>query len=405
MALAQKSSLSSTATENGHIAASTLSHNPSNGVSSKDDIRIVDNGDEKMSLEVDPAGTSDNSNNNDDQDPMSLPFSHFTKLQKVLVVALTAYCGILGPFSSSSYFPAIQTMAKDLNVSLSTINSTVSVFLYAMAVFPLFWTNAAERYGRRYVYIISMIVYMAGCIGCALSKNIAAMLASRVIQSMGSSSAMGVGAGTIADVFEREQRGTAMGFFFMGALLGPPLAPIIGGAVAEHLGWRAIFWMLTIMAGVACIGVTLFLPETHRRIVAKKHKIRPVNIPPVPKWRNNNPINTLLLARNPVIMAIIFHNSMIFGCYIAVSNSNTFVMQSVYKLSQSTTGITYLGMGMGCLLGSVLGGRLVDILLSRERKKLAKRNIEAGGNPDAVIKVPAEIRIRYLWTGAVVFIS
>ncbi|KAJ1932643.1 hypothetical protein EC988_009389, partial [Linderina pennispora] len=48
----------------------------------------------------------------------------------------------------------------------------------------------------------------------------------------------------------------------------------------------------------------------------QRHKIQPVNIPPKPKWRDNNPVNTLLLARNPVILAIIFHNSMIFGCYI-----------------------------------------------------------------------------------------
>ncbi|KAJ1954029.1 hypothetical protein EC988_002656, partial [Linderina pennispora] len=269
MTLTQQPSVSSSGTENGQIAGGALAHKPSNSTASKDIVQSVI--EERAGLEVNPA--SGNSDENDD--PMRRPFSHFSKFQKTLIIVLTAYCGILGPFSSSSYFPAIQTMAEDLDVSLSMVNSTVSVFLYAMAVFPLFWTNAAERYGRRYMYISSMLVYMGGCVGCALSTNIAAMLASRIIQSMGSSSVLGVGAGTIADVFEREQRGTAMGFYFMGALLGPPLAPIIGGAVAQHLGWRAIFWMLTIMAGIACIGVTLLLPETHRRIVAQRHKIQP----------------------------------------------------------------------------------------------------------------------------------
>ncbi|KAI8318862.1 MFS general substrate transporter [Martensiomyces pterosporus] len=272
-----------------------------------------------------------------------------------------------------------------------------------MAVFPLFWSNIAERYGRRNVYIASMLIYTAGSIGCALSKNIASLLVSRLIQSAGSSSVLGVGAGTIADIFERKERGTAMGLYFLGALLGPPLAPIIGGVVGQHLGWRAIFWMLTIMAGVSLLALILFLPETHRRIVAQKHQIRPVNIPEVPTWRENNPIQTLMYARNPIVMAVIFHNAMVFGGYIAMSNSNTFVMSAIYKFTQTKTGLTYLGMGGGCLLGSVLGGRFVDFVLNRERKKLAGESANSEASGGQQIKVPAEIRVRYLWTGAVPF--
>ena len=64
----------------------------------------------------------------------------------------------------------------------------------------------------------------------------------RMLSGGAAASVQAVGAGTIADIWEVKERGRAMGIFYLGPLCGPLLAPIIGGALNEGLGWRSVQW-------------------------------------------------------------------------------------------------------------------------------------------------------------------
>lgn len=75
---------------------------------------------------------------------------------------------------------------------------------------------------------------------------------------------MAVGAGTIADVFRGNERGRAMGFFYLGPLLGPVIGPVVGGCVMDYGGgWRSVFWVLSGVGVVVLVGVWVWLPETN----------------------------------------------------------------------------------------------------------------------------------------------
>ena len=64
------------------------------------------------------------------------------------------------------------------------------------------------------------------------------------------SAVLNIGGGTIADLFVQEQRGTAMTFWTMGALLGPISGPIMGGFLAQAYGWRWTFWLNSILVSL-----------------------------------------------------------------------------------------------------------------------------------------------------------
>ena len=89
----------------------------------------------------------------------------------------------------------------------------------------------------------------------------------RAIQATGNSATVALGAGVIADIVAPHERGGYLGIFGAGPLAGPSLGPVIGGALAQNLGWRSIFWFLTIFAGVFLVFLVMFLPETLRSIV------------------------------------------------------------------------------------------------------------------------------------------
>lgn len=89
----------------------------------------------------------------------------------------------------------------------------------------------------------------------------------RILGGGAAASVQAVGAGTIADVWEVKERGRAMGIFYLGPLMGPLFAPIVGGALAQGLGWRSTQWFLAIYGGVVFIFIFFALPEVHSTLL------------------------------------------------------------------------------------------------------------------------------------------
>src|SRR5271170_3298529 len=132
---------------------------------------------------------------------------------------------------------------------------------------PGIFAAISDSVGRRPTYLICFVVYVASNIGLALTKTYWLLMLLRVIQATGNSATVALGAGVIADIAAPYERGGYLGIFGAGPLAGPSLGPVIGGALAQTLGWRSIFWFLAIFAGAFTIVLVLFLPETLRSIV------------------------------------------------------------------------------------------------------------------------------------------
>lgn len=87
----------------------------------------------------------------------------------------------------------------------------------------------------------------------------------RTFSGGAAASVQAVGAGSVADVWETKERGKAMGMFYLGPLCGPLFAPIIGGVLAQTLGWRSTQWFLAIYGAVTLIVIIFAMPETLRK--------------------------------------------------------------------------------------------------------------------------------------------
>lgn len=71
----------------------------------------------------------------------------------------------------------------------------------------------------------------------------------RILCGAAASSVQSVGAGTISDIWKPEERGKAVGLFYLGPLCGPLFAPVIGGVLAQRWNWRATMWFIAIYGG------------------------------------------------------------------------------------------------------------------------------------------------------------
>lgn len=120
-------------------------------------------------------------------DPAPLPYSAFTTREKRWILFLGAFAAMFSPMSSFIFYPAITSMAEGLGVTTGLINLAVTTYMVVSGVVPSLLGNAADKLGRRPVYIIALSLYFVANIGLALQNSFPALLVLRMVQSAGSS--------------------------------------------------------------------------------------------------------------------------------------------------------------------------------------------------------------------------
>lgn len=197
----------------------------------------------------------------------SSPYSIYTLWQKRLIVASAAFCGFYNPLTAQMYVPALNTLAEEFSVTAAEINLTVTTYMIFQGITPILFSGFTDVYGRRPGFILCFIVFIASNIALALVDEYSSLLVLRCIQSAGSATILILSQAVVADIITGPERGNYISLTAIPSILGPSLGPVIGGALTESLGWRSIFWFLTIGASVNFILVAMFLPETCRKVV------------------------------------------------------------------------------------------------------------------------------------------
>lgn len=161
-------------------------------------------------------------------------------------------------------------------------------------------------------------------------------------------------------------------------MLAPCIGPAIGGALAENLGWRSIFWALVIMAGSCWIMLYIFLPETLRRLAGngsipltgihrplitvvgrgRKAPTTATVAPPAAKKQSMNPF--VLFTYPDVVIALVF-TGVIYSVNYSIMATISSAFSDVYPwLSETLLGVCYLPTGLGMIVGTQVTGRLLD---------------------------------------------
>ncbi|CCH59284.1 hypothetical protein TBLA_0B04480 [Henningerozyma blattae CBS 6284] len=205
-----------------------------------------------------------------------IPYTKFTKAQQFVIFCIIVYIGFLGPMCGNIYIPALPILQEEFQVTTTTINGTVSIFMGLFAFMPLVWGMFADFGGRKFLYIISLFIFtVANILLASLPANIIALYLVRVLQVVGASAAISLGTGTVADISPPKHRGKSVALFMLGPNMGPIIAPIIAGLILMNSNqWRWLFGFSAICTGVALMIVIVILPETLRCIVGNND----------PKW-------------------------------------------------------------------------------------------------------------------------
>ena len=177
------------------------------------------------------------------------------------LLALIGFLSAFIPLSTDLYLPALPRMADNFQVSVSLINLTLTLFFIFYAAATLLWGPLSDKYGRKPILIIGLILYTAASVLCALSTNVYQLIGFRILQAVASGAATSVGSAVVKDVYEGRKREAVLALVFSMMMIAPIIAPVIGAFVLGVTSWRGIFWTLSGAGILALIGA-LAMEET-----------------------------------------------------------------------------------------------------------------------------------------------
>ncbi|RXA93970.1 MULTISPECIES: multidrug effflux MFS transporter [Yersinia] len=181
-------------------------------------------------------------------------------MQKFLFLLLSLI--LLGPLGIDLYLPTIPAIAKGLNSSESLIQSTIALFILVLGIGQLIAGPLVDKYGRKPIAIVGIVLYMLGAIMAALAVSPLMFVSSRLLQGVAVCCTAVVAFSGVRDRLNGNEAARAFGFLNGTLNIVPALAPLLGGLLAEAFGWRAPFWFLALYGLLVLILIIIFLPET-----------------------------------------------------------------------------------------------------------------------------------------------
>lgn len=170
---------------------------------------------------------------------------------------------MLAQFGIDIYLPSLPGIAKDLVVSHSRVQFSLTIYFIGFACFQLVYGIFSDRYGRRPLIFIGLLLFIFGSIAASVASSISLFYLARLIQGIGAAGGSSQARAMIRDTFKTPAELSRMAALvsMMWSLM-PMLAPLVGGFLEDAFHWRMNFLVLTLTGFAMLLLVYFFLKET-----------------------------------------------------------------------------------------------------------------------------------------------
>ncbi|KAF2016516.1 MFS general substrate transporter [Aaosphaeria arxii CBS 175.79] len=293
-------------------------------------------------------------------------YKRFTERRKHIIVVVLSFCSFLAPVSSTTVLSAVPEVAETFGCDGAIINLSNALYMLFMGISPCFYGPFGNIYGRKWVSFSSAALFFAFSIGTALAPNLVSFFIFRILTAFQGTAFLVIGSSVIGDIYQPTERGTALGWFMSGTLIGPALGPFIGGIIVTFRTWRDIFWLQTALAGTATFLVLFLLPETIHCKRSEELKGLPTSQKAHKMWQWLNPFRVIRLYRYPNLLTVALASSSLVWNMYSLLTPIRYILNPRFNLtSPLQSGLFYVAPGCGYLVGTFFGGRWADHIVKK----------------------------------------
>lgn len=234
---------------------------------------------------------------------------------------------------------ALPTLGLELSASVDALQWIVNAYLLAITTTLLVMGRLGDRLGHRAVYSGGLLVFTAGSALCGAAPGLGELVAARVVQALGASMMMAIGAAILTAAFPPRMRGRALGALGTVVAIGLTLGPPVGGLILSHLSWRWIFYV-NLPVGIAGLAWAL-------RILPRGGGVR-------------GPLVDLAIFRIPAFSLGLVAGFLSYAAMFSQTFLTPFLLARVHGLAPGRLGLALASVPVALSVSSPLAGWISD---------------------------------------------
>ncbi|KAI0003198.1 major facilitator superfamily domain-containing protein [Xylariaceae sp. FL0662B] len=286
---------------------------------------------------------------------------NWPKWRKNLLLLSTCFIALTGSLGTSIITPAHQQLIEEFEISSTVAFLPLTTYVLALGLGPVVGGPLSETAGRRLVYVAGAFLGGLFALSAGFAPTFSGLSILRFLAGFTNGPSLAIGTGMLAETYTPAERGLPSCAYILSAFLGPGLGPLIGVFLVVHKGWRWTQYVHALFSGaslvLALISSESYHPVIQRRRMEKLGLETPGKesfLLTLQRFLTIGLIRPIhMLFTEPIVGFLCLYVAFLFGVLFIFFGAFFYVFESVYGFTLQQSGLVFLAIALGCVIGMV----------------------------------------------------
>jgi len=272
------------------------------------------------------------------------------KINKTMIVTLSSIYAV-SPFAIDSYLPALPIIANQMQVDISMLSVTVSLYIFGLAIGQLIGGPLSDKHGRLPIIILGLGIFALASLLLTTSSHINVLWAWRLVQAIGGGIAIVGVPATIRDIADGKEAAKLFALVALIMMIAPSIAPTIGNLILSMHDWQWIFYFIALFSCFAIAMSIKFVPHQSAKQLAKLGQ----------KKQHRKRIKFIEVFKHKQAIGYMIAQGFAFAVMMSFVTNSAMIYMGLFKVSSDTFSLLFAAN----IIGLIIINRLNTFLLNR----------------------------------------